>query len=250
MTASGSAFRVGRYLTQKSGSARNECEDALAFNSTKRIFAVADGATEAFDSRYWARLLVRSWMANAETRDKGTFFQMAQRLGERAHQRWENAKLPWYAEEKARAGSYAAFVGIAFEPQKSGFAWRALAIGDSCLLQVRSRKLIRALPLSKPEEFGYRPLLLPSKVSALPAIEEQLTEHEGDAKHGDIFLLLSDAVASWFLAGQAVGAPSIENFQSLLAEENTAELDELIAEQRELGRMRNDDVAAIYIEVR
>jgi len=115
-------------------------------------------------------------------------------------------------------------------------------------MHVRSGELIRSLPLSHPEEFGFRPLLLPSRVSAQPAIEEQVTEHEGDARRGDIFLLLSDAAACWFLAGKAVGAPSIENFQTLLAEGNTAELDALVSEQRDSGRMRNDDVAALYIE--
>src|SRR5579864_6363613 len=105
-----SAFEVQRYLTQKAGSERRECEDALAYSCSRGIFAVADGATEAFDSRYWAKLLVRGWMLTPEGCNRASFLEMAQRLGERAHHRWQNRKLSWYAEEKAKAGSYAAFV--------------------------------------------------------------------------------------------------------------------------------------------
>lgn len=249
MTASHRQPVVRPYLLQKSGVQRSECEDAVACHRRCGAFAVADGATEAFDSRYWARLLVRAWTRNPAAGSREAFLQLVQRLGERAHHRWQNRKLAWYAEEKAKTGAYAAFVGLTLKAARHGMLWRAIAIGDCCLFQIRSHRMIRSLPLSKPEEFGFRPLLLPSKVSAQPAIAEQLSEHEGEAKSGDIFLLLSDAVASWFLGEYKTGASTIRVFQKLLANGQTAELDALIDQQRSSGHMKNDDVAAIYIRI-
>ena len=40
---------------------------------------------------------------------------MVNRLGERTTERWRNKKLPWYAEEKAKDGSFATFVGLTLE---------------------------------------------------------------------------------------------------------------------------------------
>src|SRR5436309_10873140 len=48
-------------LLPKAESVGAECEDAIAINRPLGRFAVADGATEGFDSRRWARYLVKGW---------------------------------------------------------------------------------------------------------------------------------------------------------------------------------------------
>ncbi len=133
------ALQVQSYLTQKIGNDRDECEDAIAFCLSSNSFAVADGATEAFGSCYWSRLLVRSWVRHPSAFQKSSFLELVQRIGERVSERWRNKPLPWYVEERAREGAYAAFVGLTFENQKEGLQWRVLAIGDSCA-STRGRK--------------------------------------------------------------------------------------------------------------
>lgn len=243
------SLQVQAYLTQKLGTDRNECEDAVAFSLSTGAFAVADGATEAFGSRYWSRLLVKTWVRFPSASQKSPFLEMVHHLGERATQRWKNKNLPWYAEEKARAGSFAAFVGLTFEYANDTLRWRVLAIGDSCFVHTRSDRVLSSFPISEPEQFGFRPVLLPSNVDEQAAIAETISEHEGTAEKGDTFYLFSDSVANWYLLGKKVNADFVEEFEQLLTHGSTSELDIFFDEQRADSQMRNDDIAAVHVRV-
>jgi len=236
------ALRVQRYLTQKQGIAFAECEDALAVCPRKGAFAIADGATEAFGARRWARLLVRGWVRRPETGAEG-FLDLLGALAARATRHWAAKQLPWYAEEKRQQGSYAAFAGLALEQTGGVLRWRAVAAGDCCLFQLRGAGLVTALPLSDPAQFGSRPRLLPSRLDAVAACAPFLGEFEGTAEAGDRLLLLSDAAACWFLEH----ADTRAEFLGHLHHGRDGEMQRLIAAQRQGGRMRNDDVAAMLV---
>src|SRR3954468_13385292 len=72
--------------------------------------------------------------------------------------------LPWYAEEKARAGAFAALVGLELSRQGNEDCgqWSALACGDSCFFQLRSEAVIESFPIARSDEFSNAPLLLGS----------------------------------------------------------------------------------------
>jgi hypothetical protein len=243
------ALQVQSYLTQKIGNDRDECEDAVAASLSSNSFAIADGATEAFGSRYWSRLLVRSWVRHPSATQKSSFLELVQRLGKRVSERWQNKTLPWYAEERAREGAYAAFVGMTFENREEGFRWCVLAIGDSCFVHTRSGSVLSAFPISEPEQFGYHPLLLPSKAEKLAEIADCIAIHDGVAESGDTFYLLSDSVANWYLQGKRSNSASVADFEQSLALGASSELDILFDEQRASAQMRNDDIAALCVRV-
>src|SRR5213595_4216875 len=56
-------LQVQQFLLPKDGAEASECEDAIGVNMAAGRFAVADGATEAFDARSWAQLLAEGWVA-------------------------------------------------------------------------------------------------------------------------------------------------------------------------------------------
>jgi Protein phosphatase 2C len=243
------ALQVQWYLTQKVGNDRAECEDAVAFRLSNNAFAVADGATEAFASRYWSRLLVKSWVRHPSAFQKSSFLELVQRLGERVTERWKNKPLPWYAEERAREGSFAAFVGAIFETENDVLRWRVLAIGDSCFIQTRLDRVEVAFPISEPEQFGFHPLLLPSSAERQTRIAENVGTYEGTAESGDTFYLLSDSVANWYLQGKRTNSAGVMDFELLLARGLTSELDIFFDELRASEQMRNDDIAAVYVRI-
>ena len=41
--------------------------------------------------------------------------------------------------------------------------WRAIAVGDSCIFQVRDEQLNASFPITEPGAFGHSPPLVPSK---------------------------------------------------------------------------------------
>ena len=106
-----------------------ECEDAIGINRAAGRFAVADGATEAFDARSWARLLAEGWVVSEPPAlTPEAFGAWVAGQGTALHGAWEGRTLSWYAEEKARRGSFAAFVGVQLELTNGAPHWAAIVL--------------------------------------------------------------------------------------------------------------------------
>jgi hypothetical protein len=241
---------VRHFVLPKDGSGAEECEDAVAFDAGSLRFAVADGATEAFDARRWATRLAAEWVGAVRAPlTAAEFGPWLKEQGEWLHASWEGRKLPWYAEEKRRAGSYAAFVGLRLETEGRRVNWRAVALGDSCLVQRRGGEMLNAFPLSRPEEFGTAPPLAPSSESVREVALAKLVGREGCAEPGDTFLLMTDALSAWYFDASARRDHGAEEFDSLLAASDNTALSELVRRERAAARMKDDDVAVVRIEV-
>lgn len=243
-------LRATHFLMPKEGAGAEECEDAVGVNVSVRRFAVADGATEAFDAGRWARALAAGWV------ERETAALSVEELkvwvaeeGKRFAEGWAGRELPWYAEEKARAGSFAAFVGVSFEEAAGGWRWRAVALGDACLVQRRAGAIVTAVPLDDPAEFNAAPVLVPSREAAHAAALARVVEAAGRAAAGDRFLLLSDAAAAWFLKLSRARDPVLEEFDSLLAASENEALAALLRAERASGRIKDDDVAVVRVEI-
>jgi hypothetical protein len=238
------------FILPKGGSTAEECEDAFAFDAGALRFAVADGATEAFDAGRWAARLAEGWVgAGGAPLTAAEFGPWLREQGEWLQASWEGRKLPWYAEEKRRAGAFAAFVGLRLEARGRQMGWRAVALGDSCLLQRRGGELLAAVPVSGHEAFGSTPPLVPSGEALREAALARLVEAEGRAEPGDTFLLVTDALAAWLFEALARRAAAAEEFDSLLAASDNVALSDLVRRERAAARMKDDDVAAVRIRV-
>jgi hypothetical protein len=240
--------RARQFILPKEGSTPDECEDAIVINDGALRFVVADGATEAFDARRWAVRLSEAWACAARAPLTAEEFRpwLAEQ-GEWLHASWGDRKLSWYAEEKRRAGSFAAFVGLQFVAGGSGVSWRAVALGDACLVQRRGGEVCAAVPVSSSEAFNSCPPLVPSSESLREAALARLVTARGDAARGDVFLLMSDALAAWYFESFAKRDPAATRFDSLLAASENEALAGLVRQEREAKRMKDDDVAAVRV---
>jgi hypothetical protein len=151
---------VQSVLLPKAGLQPAECEDAIGIRRDIGRFCIADGATEGFDSRRWARLLTKHWVASKRILTRDELGPWLNGLSEHFERHWAKRSLPWYAEEKARAGAFAAFAGLAFVLSRDGLSWQTVALGDSCLVHKRNEFILQAIPLSDPAAFGLHPILL------------------------------------------------------------------------------------------
>src|SRR6266545_6691636 len=183
----------------KSGNAANEYEDAYAVEPASLRFAVADGASETSFAKQWAELLVDRFVheppAPAGLREWVAPMQAAWTGSNQAK------ATAWYAEQKARDGAFSSLLGVALD----GDRWRALAIGDSCLFVVRAGRIERAFPLARADEFNNRPLLLSSVARANHRVWDEVRTDEGELKAKDQLLLMTDALAHWFLVEAELG---------------------------------------------
>lgn len=246
--SNGCALDAWHFLLPKEGCSTSECEDAVAENRTALRFAIADGATEGFDSRVWAKLLVRSWIRIDPPAISAEDFQpLARELGLRLHERWKRKALAWYAEEKAKSGSFAAFLGVQFASQWNQLSWKAIALGDCCFVHQRGATVQAAFPISDCESFGSRPMLLPSLASLQEKAFAELKLLEGTAEPGDEFILLSDAIAAWYLRQTDDSERERSELLSLLSGRDCDGLEQLVRSSQHRGTMRNDDVVAVRI---
>jgi hypothetical protein len=181
----------------KAGNSPDENEDAAATSQDGLRFAVADGATEGWESGSWAKQIAATYVVSPPS---AVIFPEWLAV---VRQEWVQPELPdpvaWYVEEKRSQGSFATLIGLELKHSKSmtRWAWRTVAIGDSCLFHIRSGQIKVAFPLSNPKEFGDRPSLIPSS----PTFHcPGLTSRIGRAAPGDFLLLATDAVAANLLA--------------------------------------------------
>src|SRR5215510_4167355 len=98
-------LRTQQLVLPKSGFESSECEDFIGVDEQNCRFAVADGATEAFDARNWAERLAHNWVSSDSALTPETFKEWVTAEGLALHSSWNKLSLPWYAEEKARHGS-------------------------------------------------------------------------------------------------------------------------------------------------
>lgn len=240
---------VQQFLLSKSGTELSECEDAIGVNRDALRFALADGATEAFDAQSWARRLAERWVEDEPPAlSVETFRVWVAGQGEWLQSNWHSRTLSWYAEEKARRGSFAAFVGVQFELRPEAARWRAIALGDSCLIQLRDGIVCNALPISDYESFTATPLLVSSQAASQAALAQAIVR-SGSIAAGDLFLLLSDAAAAWYLKLSTEREPLREQFDFLLATGQNDKLAQLFEDERRAQRIKDDDVAILRIAI-
>ena len=91
-------------------------------------------------------------------------------------------------------------------------------------------------------------MLVPSKRALQAHALSHLVSGSGEASKGDVFLLLTDAIAAWY-ARMLEGDPDLARlFDAMLGDSCHAEVEDLIQRERERGTLQNDDVAAVRVQ--
>lgn len=235
---------IREFRLPKAGNSLEEYEDALACDLRAGRFAIADGATESSFAGLWARELVEGYVASPPPGSPWGLRRWLEPLQRQWHAAINWDQLLWYAEAKARAGAFASLLGLELEPAGR---WRALAVGDSCLFQVRGRDLVLAFPLERAEEFGNRPLLLSSNRANNRRVWREVRTTAGDGHPGDLLLLATDALAHWLFSQHEVGERPWEMLREI---EGQREFEGLITRIRQTGQIRNDDVTLLLVPLR
>lgn len=242
------------FWAPKAGSSEAEYEDAIAIGPT--AVAIADGATESSFARAWAQALTEGF-ACAPLSEKPDLTELMERvrpLQEQWHAGIAWDRLPWFAEDKARNGAFAALLTLRFEAplitpetdeSSSERLWHALAIGDTCLFQIRDDALHLAFPLAESAAFDSTPLLLSSNPARNLQVWDQAQALKGVYRPGDILLLMTDALAKWFLTEVEAGA---KPWHTLCAFQDQTEFAAMTMTLRAEHRLKNDDTSLLCIQ--
>ncbi len=249
-----------KFWLPKAGNSADEYEDASRVLYPQRIgasgrglarVAVTDGASESAFAREWANVLTDAFVSRAPDLDDLSADSLRDWLVP-AQGEWHGqvpwGRIPWHGEVKARAGAFATLLGLtigAKSPRPGVLSWRALAVGDCCLFVVRDHHLQVSFPLDDHVNFDNNPALVCSNPASIGGIWEEVKQDSGECFTGDLIIVATDAIASWFLAQNAIEEKPWET----LVELNSSVWDEWVGEQRREGLMRNDDTTLVIIEV-
>jgi len=239
--------RVSGFMAQKMGSTSDECEDAWEapeHPTGTRDFrcAIADGASESSFAKIWARLLVQAYAGgNLCAGSPGAGLtpvraQWASQVG--------GSRLPWYAEEKAHRGAYAALLGLHLTDVAEGIGgtWTGCAVGDCCLFLVRRNELHTCFPMDSSAEFSRRPTLISTHIDDTSVVP---TVRSGIWHDDDMFLLMTDALAKWFLSCTERGDKPWRMLQDVEGDLFAM----FISALRDDGTLQNDDVTLVRVVV-
>jgi Protein phosphatase 2C len=224
------------FAVPKAGHRREEYEDAFAADPETGRFAVADGAAESAFAATWANLLVGHYV-----QQPGPWSQWLPVARQRWQQQCARADMPWYLEEKFEQGAFATFLGVSFRgPDR----WRAGAVGDCCLFQVRGSQLRQAFPVGHSATFGNQPALLCSRSTAAGGKVKRV-RLEADWCAGDRMLLITDALAQWFLRNVEENRKPWHDLLGMRSQEQFAVRVQALRDAKEI---RNDDATLVVID--
>jgi hypothetical protein len=234
----------------KQGRTADETEDAFwppePVNLETKLcrFAVADGATDTFFASEWAKVLANAY-GRGELSDRKISLALPH-LREEWRESTGMGDFPVYGGHEQSLDAFSTILGLTLyrSPLYGEHAWRALAIGDSCLFQVRNDQIIESFPMSHSDEFVNRPMLMSTNADAWEDELNHSFRAAGTWQPNDTFYLMTDAIATWFLYAYENGLrPSgVLDFPA----EDSGAFDRWVALSRELG-LRNDDVTILTV---
>jgi hypothetical protein len=257
---------VSVFSTPKRCSTPSECEDAYwvspngngAGDVTERSLriVVADGASESLLAGKWARSLsatfgttpvaVRSrpgFLSAYQTAVAEWPIEVARYIDEREQR---GVPIQWFEESGLSKGAFSTI--IALDVARTG-PWRATALGDSCVFQVRDERVLFSFPLHDLDDFSNHPPLLPSRAADVEIVRRNVAICRGDWVPGDSFYVVTDALAAWFLRANSETKRPWEPLRDLGTEDFELDFSSWVDLQRDQGALRDDDTTLVRIDL-
>jgi hypothetical protein len=246
---------VRPFWLPKAGNTEDEYEDAFwpsgpvdAAAGQFRL-AVADGASTTSFSGLWARLLVDAYGTEAiGSRDLDSDLRP---LREEWLATITAKNLPWHAEMKVQRGAFSTLLGLSLEAEgeEPQGRWASIAVGDSCLVHMRRGTVRLTFPLAFSEEFQADPYLISSKPTPNPVPNDSMPRIEDVWEAGDVFYLMTDALACWFIRAIEENGEPWSLFEQLVMSDEGVQFAGIVEALRENKSLRNDDVTLIRVAV-
>lgn len=218
-----------------------ENEDAYRLAPEKGRLMVADGASESYDARSWARLLVDRMIDEDLSSES---LASCVKDYEAIH---DPSELSWSRAAAYDRGSFATLLSVQDVPER--FVLRVTVVGDSLAVWVDGLEILESVPYKASLQFQEKPMLLATRIGLNDATEAGWPTFEwGYGVTGYRMLLcMTDAVGAWLLMHQEQGDTSA--LETLCKMRDEVEFITLVEGERAAGRMRRDDATLVVAAV-
>jgi len=218
-------------------------EDAMAFSIDSDRIAISDGASESFDSRTWAQLIVQNYITDPSINSSW----LSAAAGKFA-ENFDVDALSWSKAAAFERGSFATLLGLEYFQAHCDL--EVISVGDCMAVLLDGVDLVQTFPYQSSEQFQQRPVLFCSNITNNNFIQDsnfytnhQITWNLKNLRSPKI-LCMTDALGEWALRNAAEGTPKWE----LLLEISTNEtLCDLVISERNNRGMKVDDVTLVSI---
>ncbi len=258
--------QIDTFWLPKAGATEAEYEDASANSVSDQLsvdltpevddvrIAVTDGATESLLSGKWARALSqrvateqvsqRHWPEAIQLAVEDWPAQLDAYRTERARR---NKPIAWYEEPGLTRGAEATLVALRLRnSRQDGKAyWWSMAVGDATLFHIRGDSCLRAFPMKRSASFSTAPDLIRS-LDHESSFKKRLRRARGSWEPEDLFLLCTDALAAWFLECRERMERPWEVWRDF-GSNDCLTFDEWVNQERNNGRLKNDDVTLVRV---
>lgn len=240
------AWTVGPLRFQGFGFAKAQgelSEDAFAGHLRTASVALADGASTSWQAGEWALQLCGAWVGQDGAwglDEHETCVAAVQRSFQDPGHTQQAGPNQWFADEVARRGAFAAFLGVSFDISAGqSVTYRALSVGDVCLLHYRNGMLVASFPITSSDELNSQPELIGSSLGRQTTPPK---ESSGEMELGDVLVLATDGVAGYLLGEDASG----EGLRALTYG-SVADLTAALGTARATGAMVDDDYTLVRV---
>lgn len=218
-------------------------EDAWAIDESVTRVAVSDGASESFDSRAWASLLVNAYIADPAFSVDWLDGVLRAYLATVDYE-----SLSWSKQAAFDRGSYATLLALEVAPNNDV---EILALGDSVAFHLRGNEFLASFPYTTAEEFDARPQLLSTVVAGNAFIRESgffisNTSRTWHVQTGDTILLATDAISQWALRERLPNQDALSYLRTVASLEA---FESEVLELRRQARIRVDDSTLVRLVV-
>lgn len=263
---------VRNFQIPKKGNTLQECEDAFypdiigTHSENNFSFAIADGSTVGMLSKQWAKILVETYCNYSKDNnlemDSKVIVKKAQDYWAKWKEEYINNRqtqgnpIKWYEENGLETGAFSTLLGFTLQDNNK---WYSIALGDSCLFQIRDDEVVSSfpIPIDSWDKFQNNPLLICSNPINNKNVIASFEKGEGDWQSGDMFYLMTDAMAHWFsyLKTQDGKQPWVmiskifQQKEQTFSEENNFIENWVNDDIRTEFFVKNDDMSVLQIEI-
>ena len=216
-------------------------QDRYAFSSDKRVFALADGTTQSFNSELWAEIITREFVNKPNFSPQTLISQFKESVSAYKNAKFKFSSNPAKASlEKAKQnkGGTATFIGIRIKESSN---IEVISCGDTNLFLLNSENEIKTFPFSDINSLDTNNHFVNTEVFLQNGIDESFFKNTSlSYNQNDTIVLATDALSRLVLKKP-------DTLKELLRIQTFENLFDFCLKKWETKELEEDDISAIII---